>query len=164
MISVATSTPALVLTVATITLEPLTTSVIFAGVTLSTVAPVVVIFVVFAPFFRLIVRPSAEVTIAPRCAFFGRTMTAVAFVNEPPPVKTTLTLGAMSLAAPEPAFTTTVVFVTAILRSAPVAGLIEIDFADVRLTVPTTRAGAFVVVFGVVFAVFVVLTRLFSIS
>src|SRR2546429_8208864 len=147
MTAVATTTPALVLPVATSTLEPLATSAIFAGVTLSTVAPVVVIFVVFVPFFKVIVLPSAEVTIAPTWAVPGRTMTAFAVENEPAPAKTTLTLGAMSLAAPDPAFTTTVCFVTATLRSAPVVGLIEIDFGEMTVTVPTRRVGRFVAVF-----------------
>src|SRR5437016_5038646 len=69
----------------------------------------------------------------------------------------------MSLAAPDPAFTISVVFVTAILRFAPLVGVIVIDFAAERLTVPTTRAGSFAAGFlAVIFAG--LLTRLFSIS
>ena len=82
-ISVASTWPVLVRTAPTITLEPLTTDATVAGAVLLTVAPVVVIFVTFPPFSKVIVVASAEVTFVPMRAVAARTMTTFAVVNEP---------------------------------------------------------------------------------
>ena len=74
---------------------------------------------------------------------------------------------AISLAAPAPAFTTTVPFASVTLRAAPFAGATVIEFVVTPLTVPTTRIWAALdgaLAFFAAAAVFVVLTRLFSIS